>query len=157
MAEMGEIAIDFVEILDAEELLFRQVHPQWFEEGLPSAQAFYPTKKDLGRLSIACSSLTDPASAFVFYTTSRNLKSVGTWGLSVREVNDSPALVALPVTAPGNQSVTLPSRLACRKEPLKDDPAHGFIDYRSLSKRACELIGKVLMANAVKRGCLHTQ
>jgi hypothetical protein len=156
MPESSELAEVYEELLDGEELLYRQVHPRWFDEGVPSAQAFYPTRKDAGRLSIARGSLTDPASAFNHYTTARGFQSAGTWGVSVQEVNAAPSLVKLPPQTSGNNAVTLPSRLACREEPLIDDPAHGFVDFRSLSNRACELIGKVLLSSAVARGCLHS-
>jgi len=39
--------------------------------------------------------------------------------------------------------------------PLEDSPAHGFIDFRNLSRRAIESKAKLLCAKARSRGCLH--
>src|SRR5271155_1080117 len=45
-------------LADVGELLFRQVHPTWVDDGEPSWQAFAPFKKDEGKVSIARSSKT---------------------------------------------------------------------------------------------------
>jgi hypothetical protein len=58
-------------LTDTEEMLFRQVHPSWVDDGVPSSQASIPTKKDEGELSIARGSLTTAEAAFKNYTTVR--------------------------------------------------------------------------------------
>ena len=40
-----------VELVDPSEVLRRQVHPTFMDDGQPSSQAFVPTKKDEGKLS----------------------------------------------------------------------------------------------------------
>ena len=70
---------------DDEELLFRQVHPSFVRDGRPSSQAFRPTAKDEGKLSVARGSLTTPAGAFEVHTTGLGLPSAGTWAVTVGE------------------------------------------------------------------------
>jgi hypothetical protein len=53
---------------DADELLYRQVHPQWIVDGEPSSQAFKPTRKDEGMLSIALGHKTTAEDAFLHHT-----------------------------------------------------------------------------------------
>jgi hypothetical protein len=75
-AETAERRLD-----DADELLYRQVHPQWIVDGEPSSQAFKPTKKDEGMLSIALGSQTTAEDAFLHHTQVLKLASGGTWAL----------------------------------------------------------------------------
>jgi hypothetical protein len=42
------------------ELLYRQVHPSWIDDGVPSSQVFKPTKKDARMPSVARGSQTTP-------------------------------------------------------------------------------------------------
>ena len=70
---------------DPEELLFRQVPPSWVDDGEPTSQAFRPTKKDEGELSVALGSLTTPEGAYVHHTLVLKLQSAGTWAVTVAE------------------------------------------------------------------------
>jgi hypothetical protein len=119
---------------DTAELLFRQVHPHFFD-GEPTNGAFRPGSNDEGELSVARESLTTAEEAFVRHTQGRGLQSVGTWGLSVGEV------IAVELN-------TIPN-------PLPEDPAHSFVDFRGLSRRQCEVKSKLLRRHAVDRGCLY--
>jgi hypothetical protein len=119
----------------ADELLYRQVHPQWIVEGEPSSQAFKPTKKDEGMLSIACGSETNAHSAFAHHTETLGLASGGTWALSVAEVGE----VGLSAFA----------------QPLSDNPAHGYIDFRGTGSSAAERKAKQLRVKARERGCMY--
>jgi hypothetical protein len=118
-----------------DDLLFRQIHPAWIDDGVPSSQAFKPTRKDDGMLSIALGGLSTAEGAFVHHTTVLKLASIGSWGVSVAEVS-----------ATG---------LTGYAEPLADSPAHGFIDFRELTRGQVESKAKVLLAGARARGRLH--
>jgi hypothetical protein len=73
---------------DDEELLFRQVHPNFVRDGRPSSQAFRPTPKDEGKLSVACESLTTAAAAYELFTAGLGLASAGTWGVAIGECRE---------------------------------------------------------------------
>ncbi len=120
---------------DPDEFLYRQVHPQWIVDGEPSSQAFKPTKKDEGMLSIALGSKTTAEDAFFHHTQVLNLASGGTWAVTVGEG------VAV--------------ELSSFEHPLENSPAHGFIDFRDLSRRAMESKAKLLLAKARDRGCVY--
>jgi hypothetical protein len=117
------------------EALYRQVHPRWVDDGVPSHQAFTPTTKDAGQLSITRGSLTTAEDAYKHYTTVLNLDSAGTWAVTVGEAD-----------ATG---------LKCFDEHMDDVPAHGFIDFRGLSRRNAKKKGMILAAYARERGRLY--
>jgi hypothetical protein len=119
---------------DLAELLFRQVHPKWIDDGSPTSQAFVPTKKDAGALSIARGSLTTAERAFQHHTTVLNLESAGSWAVTVGEA-ETAGLRSFGERPTGNP--------------------HGFIDFRELGRKASERAGKILLARARDRGCLH--
>ena len=52
------------QLTDPGEVLFRQVHPSWIQAGKPTSQAFRPTPKDRGLLSVSRSSKTTASAAF---------------------------------------------------------------------------------------------
>lgn len=125
---------------DTNELLFRQVHPSFVRDGRPTGQAFRPTKKDDGRLSVARSSLTTAEQAFHLHTVSLSLPSDGTWAVSVSECGQH-ELKAYPdpVKSP-------PEQVA--------DPAHAFIDFRGLSNSRIESKATQLRNDSLVRGRL---
>jgi hypothetical protein len=122
-------------LTDPQELLFRQVHPRWVEDGVPSSQAFAPTAKDEGMLSIARGSMTNPEAAHKHYTTVQQLQSAGTWAVTVGEAS------AL--------------ELSSFDDPMPDVPAHGFIDFRDLGRKQSEKRGRLLAARARSRGRMY--
>lgn len=63
-----------------EELLFRQVHPSFVRDGRPSRQAFGPTRKDNGELSVSRESLTTPEAAYRHHAEKLGHKSAGNVG-----------------------------------------------------------------------------
>jgi hypothetical protein len=136
------MAADSNLLADEDELLFRQVHPSFVRDGRPSSQAFRPTSKDEGKLSVARGALTTAAAAFQHYTERLGLPSAGTWGVTVGECRGQglPAL-ADPLTAP-------PATVA--------DPAHAVIDFTTVqSRNQVEAKGARLARKAVERGRLH--
>jgi hypothetical protein len=131
-----ELESSQVEIDDLNELLFRQPHPKWVDDdGVVSSQAFRPTDKDNGELSVARESLTTAEKAYIHYVHVLKLESAGTWAISVAEALDV-----------GLRSVG---------DPIIGDDAHAFVDFRGLGGKACEKKGKLLKARAQTRGCLY--
>ena len=127
--------------LNDEELLFRQVHPSFVRDGRPSSQAFRPTAKDAGKLSVARGSLTTPSAAFELFTAGLGLPSAGTWAVTVGECREQVLNVFPdPLTSP-------PEKVT--------DPAHAVVDFTPHSKSQGEAKGARLARKAVDRGRLH--
>lgn len=120
---------------DPDEILYRQVHPHWIMDGEPSSQAFKPTKKDQGMLSVALGSKSTAEEAFLHHTEVLNLASGGTWAVTVGEVSAA--------------------ELNSFEQPLPGSPAHGYIDFRDLGRGAMEAKAKLLLAQARDRGCVY--
>ena len=102
-------------LTDPGEVLFRQVHPSWVHDGVPTSQAFTPTPKDEGELSIARGSRTTAEAAYKHYTTVQKFASAGTWAVTVSEANDA--------------------GLECFDDDQPDLLAHGIVDFRASAKR----------------------
>lgn len=124
-------------LADAEELLYRQVHPSWVQNGVPSSQAFKPTKKDAGMVSVTLGSKTSAEGAFNHHVQVLELKSAGTWAVTVGEVAEA-GLESYP-------------------QPLDDSPDHGFIDFRERGRGEVERSAKILLARSRDRGCLYSE
>lgn len=122
---------------DLDELLFRQVHPSFIRDGRPSSQAFRPTPKDNGELSMSRDSLTTAEDAFRLHTEQRRLKSAGTWAVSVGEAREE-LLLSYPDPVPSSQGQV-------------PDPAHAFIDFVPFSNNQREAKGVRLQRKAVAR------
>lgn len=122
-------------LTDPDEALYRQVHPSWIADGIPSSQAFKPTKKDEGMLSIALGSKTTAEASFAHHTQVLKRESVGTWAVTVAE--------------------TAEAGLHSYEQPLDDSPAHGFIDFRGIGRGQTEANAKLLLDKARRRGRLH--
>lgn len=126
---------------DDEELLFRQVHPSFVRDGRPSSQAFRPTPKDEGKLSVARAALTTAAGAYELHTSELGLSSAGTWAVTVGECHGQGLEVrGDPTTAP-------PAKVA--------DPAHALVDFSPHSKNQTEAKASRLARTATERGRLH--
>ncbi len=125
---------------DADELLFRQVHPRFLVDGRVGSQAFRPTRKDNKQLSVALGSKTSPKAAFELHVDCNRLASAGTWAVMIGECLE----LGLPV---------LPDEI---KEPPCPDPAHAVIDFSALSNSKIEAHGTRLARRANDRGRLHS-
>jgi hypothetical protein len=121
-------------LTEPDEILFRQVHPSWVDDGVPTSQAFTPTPKDEGELSIARGSRTTAEAAYKYYTTIQKFASAGTWAVTVREASDA-----------GLESFD---------DDQPDVLAHGFVDFRGLSRKEAKRKGVLLAAHARARGRL---
>lgn len=123
---------------DGDELLHRQVHPTFLQKGRVSSQAFRPTPKDDGMLSVSRGSVTSAEDAYVLYTGDKGLASVGVWSVTVSECG----------------GVNLKAFHDAVIEPVPD-PAHSFVDFRQITPSAAEKCSKQLAACARARGCQH--
>lgn len=72
---------------DEQHLLHRQVNPSWVQEGRVSSQAFNPTPKDSGLLSVYDGALMSPESSFQHYTGKLGFKAIGTVSVSDGDVS----------------------------------------------------------------------
>ena len=125
-------------LTDDDELLHRQVHPSFVRDGRASSQAFRPTPKDSGRLSVDRGALRSAEESHLRYTTDLGLSSAGTWAVAVGECS----ACDLPVEA----------------EPLVEpppNPAHAAVVFTGLSRGQCEAKGTKLARAANERGCIH--
>ncbi len=123
---------------DADELLHRQVHPTFLQNGRVSSQAFRPTPKDEGMLSVSRGSMTTAEDAYVLYTGDKGLESAGVWSVTVSECGTVD--------------------LKAFHDPLTDpvpDSAHSFVDFRDVGTSKAEKCSKRLAAFARARGCQH--
>lgn len=126
---------------DDEELLYRQVHPSFVRDGRPSSQAFRPTAKDEGKLSVARGSLTTASAAFELFTAGLGLPSAGTWAATIGECREQALNVfADPLTSPPEKA---------------PDPAHAVVDFTPHTKSQADAKGARLARKAVDRGRLH--
>ncbi len=123
-------------LTDPNELLYRQVHPQFIQKGRVSSQAFRPTPKDDGELSVSQGSRTSPEQAYQLYTQQRELHSAGTWSISVGQCMSLDLEVfADPLTT-----------------PIVDE-AHAVVCFRGLATKKIQRLSKQLSAFAQGRGC----
>jgi hypothetical protein len=124
-------------LVEASELLMRQVHPSQITEGRPAQSTFTPTERDNGLLSADRESLISPRDAYERYLRSKNLAAAGgTWGVSVKEFSDL-----------GLQSYS---------DPLQDNPAHALVDFTLAGEqKRRQSIGKLVYAKARDRGRLY--
>ena len=124
-------------MIDEQRLLHRQVNPSWVQDGRISSQAFSPTPKDLGLLSVYDGTLISPEASFHHYTTLLGLRSVGSVSVSVDEVT-ALGLTWRPDT-----------------EPF---PEHAVIDYTTLgSAGKVKAKAQALTERARARGWTYGQ
>lgn len=132
-------------------LLFRQVHPAHFKNGLSSG-AFRPTPNDHDKLSVDCGSMTTADASYELHLkktksladgTRKNLETVGTWAIT-REVC---AANQLPVSAdPVEEDEFQPENLA-----------HHLVDFSGISGKPTkknDTVAKRLKQKAMEIGQL---
>lgn len=121
-------------LMQVDEVMLRQVLPDWIQEGRPSSAAFSPNSSDAGNLSVDRRSMIDPKQAFEAYL-QRGLSSGGVWGISVGECHEQ--------------------KLTCYEDQLADNSAHALVHFGDASKSEQKRIGGRLRDKAHSRGCLH--
>lgn len=128
-------------LADAEELLHRQAHPSWVNSGRLSSQAFQPTKKDEGRLSVSRGGLVTAREAYLRHV-AKGHASLGTWSVSVHECAAA-GVLAYPDPIPAGDPRGLP-----------EDDAHAVIDFRQVGgTSAVKKAADKLAVRARERGC----
>lgn len=126
----------------ANDLVYRQVHPSHAPAGVPSSQAFNPTPKDEGKLSVDDSRVVTAEASWNHYTGNLGFQSAGTWAVSYAEVQ-----------APGGLSLTR-DPLRYPDNPSLDNPAHCLIDFNALpTKGEMKRRAQNLAIKASSRGC----
>ena len=119
------------ELSDDNELLFRQIHPDFFDDGKPSSQPFWPTAKDDNKLSVDRSTLTTAEKSYLSYS----FKTVAVYGLTVGEFREQD--------------------IPCIDDPLNNNSAHAFADYQAHHTSQQKKRGRLLQQVALKRGQLY--
>lgn len=128
------------ELTAADEVLFRQIHPEFIEGEYPTSQAFAPTPKDYGKLSVDRSSITNAKASHELYTRT-GLSSVAVFGVSVAEFRSQ--------------------GLTCHGDPITEcdrmpgNPAHAFGDFNPFGTNQQKNKAKRLKLVAIARGQLH--
>ena len=121
---------------DPNEVQFRQVNPSWMEEDEPSRQAFIPTRKDDGKLSLDRSASTTAKQAYDDFC-SLGLNSDGVFGITPSECAEDP------------------NPIECFESPLENNPHHSHADFNGLSKSQMKAKSQELRRKAIARGKLH--
>ena len=125
-------------------LFYRQVHPNWMVKEVPSSQAFGPTPKDEDKLSVDDASKVSAESSWRHFTEKLGLMSVGTWAVSMGEVEETGDLVVIA------------SPKVVAEAPAKINPAHCDIDFSQVSSKGKKKRNaQVLAMKASDRGCLY--
>jgi hypothetical protein len=127
-------------LADNNEVLFRQIHPTFYQNGEPSSQPFLPTSKDQNKLSVDRSALTTAADAYELFKMNGNT-SVAVYGISVGEFGvEALECTSDPLGATKDQQANLAHAIA-------DYSLHGGSKQKNIAKR--------LKIKALARGCLH--
>jgi hypothetical protein len=127
-------------LTDENEVLFRQIHPTFIQDGQPSSQPFAPTPKDANRLSVDRSSLTTAADSHALFTGNGHA-SEAVYGVSVGEFGQAD--------------------LPCHSEPLPatetepENPAHAYADFAAHALNQQKNRAKRLKQHAIARGRMH--
>lgn len=131
----GEVALE-----NLDEFYFRQCHPNFIINGIPSTQIFGDFPSDDGKLSGNRGESTTPAQAFAFHTETLGNKSAGTWGVTVAEVVAAQSRVVDDTEAP------------TVRPPDPVPPGHSYVDMRHLTSRERKRLRSQLHRVAVDRG-----
>lgn len=127
----------------SEELLWRNVNPNWLDQGRLTSQAYRPTPKDRKHLSVAREARVSAAAHYTEFTDSFGLASAGVWAVTVEECTT----VGVQVVYDENS-------------PTRPDPCptgHTHLDFTGLSSNRAKRIGGILRDKAEARGRLHPE
>jgi hypothetical protein len=100
-----------------------------------TSQAFLPSSKDQGKLSVYNKTLISPSDSYIHYTQTYKLQSVGIWGILDTEI--------------------LTIGLKYYPEPLDESPAHSIVDFSNVPSNNRRQKARKLKFYALKRGCLY--
>lgn len=122
---------------DLDELMFRQIHPSFYQLGKPASDRFRPGPKDGGMLSVDQSSKTSAEAAHALYTSSGR-KSAAVFAVSVGEFRKE--------------------GLSCYPDPLLStdtqpaNPSHALVNYSEVTGLNWKNVSKILCKAAIRRG-----
>lgn len=122
-------------IADPKEVQFRQINPSWIQDEAPSRQAFDPTRKDEGKLSLDRSASTTAERAHSDFT-ALGLRSEAVFGITPEECAEQP------------------NSIECHESPLENNPHHSHADFNGLSKSERKKKTLELRRHAMARGKL---
>ncbi|KAB8039121.1 hypothetical protein GCL60_09710 [Silvanigrella paludirubra] len=125
-------------ISDPNEILYRQIHPNHYSYGQIASICFCPNSQDNNKLSVRQSKHVSSKEAFEIHKNILNLKTVGTWGLSVEEVSRE----ALKVIDDSDHV---------------SNKGHAYINFNSLTKNESKKIAQKLVKYAMNRGNLYEE
>lgn len=108
-------------LADSNELVHRQVHPNFVIGGRVTSAAFQPTKKDSGLLSVNRGSMRSAEESHRAFVAG-GLTSWGTLSVSVAEIETE-----------GLSAVEAPLSVDDDPPDMVNDESHAAIDFRSLS------------------------
>lgn len=120
---------------DPTELLYRQVHPNFVQEGKPASLAFRPNSGDEGKMSSDRSSLVTAKASFDSYV--RQRASAGVWAINVQECTDQ--------------------NLACFPDPVEGNEAHSIVDFNGIEEKNWEKVSKKLKSFAIGRKRIYPE
>ena len=125
---------------DPLEVQFRQVHPSWVDEGHPTRQAFSPSTKDKGCLSLDRSIDITAKQSYESFT-ALGLMSEAVYGIAASEFEEEP------------------NPIECYASPIEEDdhinPHHSHADFSGLNKSQRKAKITELRRVALSRGKLH--
>ena len=136
-----------VHLDDNDEILFRQIHPSFIQDGevssqpfAPTSQAFAPTPKDDGFLSVDRSSMTSASDSHRLFT-SNGHSSSAVYGVTVGEFSaEEIPCIAAPIKASETQAA---------------NDAHALANYNPHTPNQQKNKAKRLKQKAIARGRLH--
>jgi len=132
----GEVQLE----TDSDELLWRQVHPEFAPDGVLTSRGFRPGQHDDGCLSTVRSSVLTAAAAQAHHE-AVGLKTAGTWAVTPAESAQAGTRAVDDSTSPGL--------------PTSAPPGHTYLDFRPLSKKGVKDASVALLLAAVARGRQH--
>ena len=121
-------------ISNASELLHRNAHPTFVDNGRVSSQAFRRTEADDGKLSFQQNSKASAAVAYERYT-ARGLESGGVWSVTVAECDEL--------------------SLRVYHDPIDQDDSHAIVDLTAFNVSQSRNITDKLAKKARDRGCQY--
>lgn len=121
---------------NSDEVQFRQVNPNWIQDDIPTRQAFIPTTKDEGKLSLDRSATTTAQQAHENFT-ALGLRSEAVFGITPGECDEQP------------------DPINCHESPLENNPHHSHADFTDLNKGQRKKKSSDLLRHALARGKLH--
>ena len=125
---------------NADEIMFRQIHPILYQAGAVASSAFMPTEDDQGQMSVDRESLTSPKASFDLYR-ENGRQSAAVYGVSVGEFTVE-GIPCLPDPLPAT-------------EIQKANAAHAYADYNGIGTNQRRKKAQRLRTVALRRGLLH--